>query len=92
MPPGGSRTIAPGTGADDLHRLIAFLGGEHGQSGDPDALAATLRDILDARWSAGPSWSRRSWCYDVKARGVRRSALTCVIGQEGSDIGPKSEG
>lgn len=25
-----------------------FLGGEHGQAGDPDALAARLREVLDA--------------------------------------------
>ena len=26
-----------------------FLGGEYGQTGEPDAFAATLRDVLDGR-------------------------------------------
>jgi pimeloyl-ACP methyl ester carboxylesterase len=52
----------PDEHADDLHRLISaldagpvdifassgggFLGGEYGQTGEPDAFAATLREVL----------------------------------------------
>lgn len=48
----GGRSVAAAVGVEPVvfpSNHGGFLGGEHGQQGDPDAFAATLRDVLAER-------------------------------------------